>query len=121
MANARHWFTSLIAGSLLLSGQAFAHAHLSNATPAEGAKVTAPKAISITFSEGLELAFSGVSLSTAAGKAVPLGEITLTKHGKTLTAPLDKALKAGQYAVKWHVLSTDGHKTSGQYLFTVAP
>lgn len=121
MAHTRQWLTALVAGSLLLSGQAFAHAHLSNATPAKGAKVPSPEHISVTFSEGLELPFSGLRLTTAAGQPVALGDAALKRNGKTLTAPVEKPLKAGQYTVEWHVLSTDGHKTEGHYLFTVTP
>lgn len=121
MAHARHWLTSLVAGSLLLSGQAFAHAHLSSTIPAEGAKVTTPERISVTFSEGLELPFSSLRLTTAAGQPVALGDTALKQNGKTLSAPIEKALKAGQYTIEWQVLSTDGHKTEGHYLFTVTP
>lgn len=121
MMNKTHWLTSLVVGGLMLSGQAFAHAHVSSATPADGAKVAAPKAISVTFTEGLELPFSGLTLSNAAGKSMPLGDAALKQGGKTLTAPVSKSLKAGKYAVKWHVLSKDGHKTEGNYQFTVTP
>lgn len=121
MTHARHWLTTLVAGSLLFSGQAFAHAHVSSANPADGARIASPTSISLTFSEGLELPFSGLGLSRVDGNPVSLGDATLDNGGKTLNAPVSKTLDAGKYAVKWHVLSTDGHKTEGQYQFTVTP
>ncbi|HIH4669070.1 TPA: copper resistance protein CopC [Citrobacter amalonaticus] len=38
---------------------------------------------------------------------------------KQLIVPLDETLKPGQYTVNWHVVSVDGHKTKGQYTFSV--
>jgi methionine-rich copper-binding protein CopC len=45
----------------------------------------------------------------------------LANHEATLTVPLQSALPPGAYTVKWHVLSTDGHKTEGSYSFMVKP
>ena len=39
---------------------------------------------------------------------------------KLLRVPV-KALPAGTYAVKWHVLSVDTHTTEGNFTFHVAP
>ncbi|MDU5691430.1 MAG: copper resistance protein CopC, partial [Citrobacter freundii] len=30
-----------------------------------------------------------------------------------------QTLEAGKYTVDWHVVSVDGHKTKGQYTFSV--
>lgn len=114
---------SLIAtlGALAFSHQALAHAHLEAATPAEGADVTAPERLTLTFTEGLELAFSGLELNGSDGSAVELGKATLADDGTTLTAPVETALEPGRYQVTWHVLSVDGHKTEGDYAFSVTP
>jgi len=45
----------------------------------------------------------------------------LMDEGKTLMVPLAETLSPGAYAVEWHILSTDGHKTNGTYAFTVKP
>jgi hypothetical protein len=98
---------------------AFAHAHLLSAVPANAAIVSpAPKALTLTFSESVSLAFTGITLTGAAG-AVSLGTPQLDADGVTLVEPLTATLPPGAYVVDWHALSTDGHKTHGSYGFTV--
>jgi copper resistance protein C len=107
---------------LALSGQAFAHAHLASVTPADKATVaTAPKEIDLTFTEGLELKFSGVDVVGPAKEKVKIGTPTLSKDAKALTIPLDATLKPGTYTVDWHALSVDGHKSKGSTSFTIKP
>ena len=36
-----------------------------------------------------------------------------------VTLPLAETLPPGEYTVAWHVVSVDGHKTKGQYTFSV--
>jgi copper resistance protein C len=108
--------------SLGLSGQAFAHAHLASATPADKATVaTAPKEIDLTFTEGLELKFSGVDVVGPAKEKIKTGEAVLSKDGKALTIPVADTLKPGTYTVDWHALSVDGHKSNGSTSFTIKP
>jgi methionine-rich copper-binding protein CopC len=38
-----------------------------------------------------------------------------------LSVPVIGTLQPGIYTVEWHALSTDGHKTTGSYSFTVKP
>ena len=33
--------------------------------------------------------------------------------------PVAETLRPGEYTVAWHVVSVDGHKTKGQYTFSV--
>lgn len=105
--------------TLGFAAQALAHAHLKAAIPAENAIVTAPGAVSMTFSEPLELKMSSAMVMTPAGGMIDAGAPTLSADGLTLTLPLKAPLAAGDYGVMWQVLSTDGHKTSGNYNFTV--
>ncbi|HBF30675.1 copper homeostasis periplasmic binding protein CopC [Rhizobium sp.] len=108
--------------SLALSEQAFAHAHLASATPADKATVaTAPKEIDLSFTEGLELKFSGVDVVGPAKEKIKTGEAVLSKDGKALTVPVTDTLKPGTYTVDWHALSVDGHKSNGSTSFTIKP
>lgn len=107
---------------LALSSQAFAHAHLESVTPADKATIaTAPKEIDLTFTEGLELKFSGVDVVGPEKEKVKIGTPTLSKDAKALTIPLDATLKPGTYTVDWHALSVDGHKSKGSTSFTIKP
>ncbi|WP_184468009.1 copper homeostasis periplasmic binding protein CopC [Rhizobium esperanzae] len=103
------------------ASQALAHAHLKTSSPAEKASVVSPGELDLTFTEELDLKFSGVKLTDLGKKDIELGEAGLKDDGKVLTVPVSATLAPGDYTVDWHVLSTDGHKTSGSYTFTVKP
>ncbi|WP_428943257.1 CopC domain-containing protein YobA [Pantoea sp. FN060301] len=103
------------------SQQALAHAHLKSQYPAANATMeVSPQALTLTFSEDIEPAFSGVEVLDKAQQPMPLTEAERApKQHNQLIVPLEKPLASGDYQVKWHVLSVDGHKTKGNYRFSV--
>jgi methionine-rich copper-binding protein CopC len=109
--------------SLGIAGQAFAHARLISAVPAENGEVsTAPAVLQLKFSEGIDLKFSGVAIAGPHKKPVPTGESSLaTGDDRTLIVPISGILTSGEYTVTWRALSADGHKTHGAFVFTVKP
>ncbi len=115
--------TGSIVLGLAATGGALAHAHLKSATPAVGSTVaTSPTELDLKFSEGLNLKFTGVKVTGPAKAAVATGDAALAPaDDTTLVVPVPDTLAAGSYTVAWHALSTDGHKTSGTYRFTVKP
>ncbi|BFO29983.1 CopC domain-containing protein YobA [Klebsiella pasteurii] len=112
---------SLFLAGCLTSAGAFAHAHLQQPLPAAGSEVEAsPQALTLNFSEGIETQFSGVTLTGPQQKTITLGKPVRSDSNKAqLTVPVEQALTPGEYTVDWHVVSVDGHKTKGQYTFTV--
>ena len=112
---------SLFLAGCLTSAGAFAHAHLQQPLPAAGSEVDAsPQALTLNFSEGIETQFSGVTLTGPQQKTITLGKPVRSDSNKAqLTVPVEQALTPGEYTVNWHVVSVDGHKTKGQYTFTV--
>ncbi len=106
----------LAAALLLVATQASAHAHLLTSTPAKDASVAAPKQLALSFSETLEPKFSGIELTKADGAKV---ETTATIAGKAINATPKAALAPGAYKVMWHAVSADGHRTKGDYAFSV--
>lgn len=92
-----------------------AHAHLVSSAPAASAAVAAPKALHLEFSEKLEPKFSKAELSKA---GAPVAASSVAK-GKAIDLSPKAALTAGAYNVVWAVVSTDGHKSKGDYSFTV--
>ena len=99
---------------------ASAHAHLVRSQPAADARVAAPSALSLTFSEALTVALCRVSLVDAAGNAVSLGTVAADSRDiKTLSVPIRTALAPGRYVVKWQVAGADGHPARGQFAFDV--
>jgi methionine-rich copper-binding protein CopC len=107
--------------ALIATGPALAHAHLKSAVPAPGSTVAAPTEIDLTFSEGVNLKFTGIGVSGPKKEAVKTGEAMLMDGDTMLMVPVQGALAAGTYKVDWHALSTDGHKTNGSFTFTVKP
>jgi len=108
----------LIAG--FFSQQVLAHAHLKAATPAADATVSAaPGELELQFSEGIEPSFSGINITRADNAAVKTGKLKLGESKTQVSVPIEEPLTAGKYLVSWHVVSVDGHKTKGQYSFTV--
>ncbi|MEX6508235.1 copper homeostasis periplasmic binding protein CopC [Jiella sp. M17.18] len=112
-----------LVASTLLAAPAFAHAHLKFATPAQDATLEMPPSqLDLTFTEGLNLSFTGVILTGPHKKVMATGrERFAPGTDTTLAVPIIDQLEAGTYTVQWHALSTDGHKSSGSYRFTVKP
>lgn len=113
---------SLVLTVLSVAGPAFAHGHLQSAKPADKASLaTPPTELELTFSEPLNLKFSGATITGQDKRKIEIGDATVANDGTTLTVPVSAPLAAGTYIVEWHVLSTDGHKTKGSYSFSVEP
>lgn len=107
--------------AVAFSPAALAHAHLKSQYPAANGNVEAsPQALTLTFSEDIEPAFSGVEILGSGQKAMPTAEVERApQQHNQLIVPLEKPLSSGSYQVNWHVLSVDGHKTKGSYTFSV--
>lgn len=114
-------FTLLFLASALATPAAWAHAHLTHQFPAADAEVNAsPQALTLNFSEGIEPGFSGATITGPKQEEIKTHPAKRNEQDKTqLIVPLDEALKPGKYQVRWHVVSVDGHKTKGQYTFSV--
>ncbi len=112
---------AIAALACLSASAALAHAQLTSSTPANGASTASPAQISLTFTETLNLKFSGITLAGPGGTASETGAAQLSQGDKTLAVPVNKPLAPGAYRVDWHVLSNDGHKTKGSFAFTVTP
>lgn len=108
--------------SLAVADPAFAHAHLKTSIPADKSTIASgPTTLTLSFTEGLNLKFSGIRVTGPAKAVVKIGDAALTDHDLSLSVPVVGTLKPGTYTVDWHALSTDGHKTTGSYSFTVNP
>lgn len=98
---------------------ASAHAALSQANPADGARVTElPATVSLTFNEDIQPQFAALAV-TSPDEQTHSG--TLTVAGNTLSAPLRPLPAAGTYTVAFRAVSSDGHPITGSYDFTYSP
>ena len=101
----------------LATGQARAHAFLDHASPLVGSSVaSAPREVTLSFTQNLEASFSSVEVTDANGARVDTGKAQISSN--TMRIGL-KSLSPGTYRVRWHVLSVDTHKTEGSFTFHV--
>ena len=102
---------------LLAAGEASAHAMLDHAEPRVGNKVaTAPREVTLWFTQKLEPAFSTITVTDAAGQRVDTGKTRVS--GNQMSVSL-RAGGSGTYHVTWHALSVDTHTTDGNFTFQV--
>jgi len=97
------------------------HVHLVKSEPAaHDTLTTAPHAVTLWFSESIELKVTTIKL-TAADRTIPLGAPTLRDAGKDapVVATLAKPIPPGRYAVAWSTASRDGHPAKGRIDFVV--
>jgi len=104
----------------LPAATAFAHAFLDHAVPAVGGTVSAaPKMVQMFFTQGIEPAFSGATLSGPNGQPIAT-DAAKTDPQNPMTLMLNlPPLAPGHYKVKWHVVSVDTHRTEGSFSFDV--
>ena len=119
---------SLIAAAamaLTLPGLASAHTKLVSSTPAANATIAKPTKMTLTFSETFLAPLSGADLTMTGmpGMAnhdpMPIKGFKTAVDGKSMTLTFPRALPAGTYDLKWHVVGADQHKMEGGYSFTV--
>jgi copper transport protein len=101
---------------IALASQAWAHASLIKAEPADGAVVpTAPAALTLTFNE--PVAPLSIRLIGPGGEAVTLGVVIL--ENATVTIALRPGLASGTHVLSWRVISADGHPVGGSVIFSI--
>ena len=94
-----------------------AHAFLDHAEPRVGSTVpTAPRELSLSFTQNLEPAFSTVEVRDANGARVDQGKARISADVMRVGL---KPLPPGTYKVHWRALSVDTHATEGSFSFQV--
>jgi methionine-rich copper-binding protein CopC len=109
------------AGSIAAS--VHAHAVLKSAEPAPSAVVKgAPKQLRLQFNEAVLAPFTRVTVTGPDGKPLHAGPVVVDSRNKAVvTAPVHGAGAPGAYKVEWTAATSDMHKISGGYTFTVRP
>lgn len=126
----RHLLASTLAACVAVAGfatPALAHPKIVSATPAEGSANAKVSQVSITFSEPLVAAMSGVDVVMTGMPGMDHHEpmkmtgvkTSVAADKVTLVAQLPRALPAGTYEANWHVVSTDTHRVAGKLTFSV--
>jgi len=107
---------------LLLPVAASAHAVLVKSSPARRAVLAQPPArVELVFNERLEPAYSTLSVWTTDNTRVDDGKVVVGPEDPRRLSVGLKPVKHGAYAVKYRVLSVDGHLVEGTFPFEVRP
>lgn len=98
----------------------WAHAFPIESEPGAGATVAkTPFDIRIRFTAELEPIFSRLRVDNSHGHTVSVGEGYVDPADSTLLLTHVPAVAAGDYHVYWSVVARDGHRTQGDYTFSV--
>ena len=99
---------------------AWGHVFPEHAEPQVGATVTiSPTSVRIWFDGALEPVFSTLRVQDASGKRVDKGDGHVDSSDPTLLEVSLPSLPPGTYRVIWSVVARDGHRTEGDYTFTI--
>lgn len=130
----RRRFIPVLAASMAFAGAmigwaspALAHPKIVSAQPVEGTSASNVTQVTITFSEPLVAAMSGIEVvmtgmpGMANHQPMKMTGVraSVAADGVTLVAKLPRALPAGTYEADWHVVSTDTHRVTGKLTFSV--
>ena len=117
----RRWL-GLLTAAVVVGGASSAtgHAFPERSEPRVGGTLsTAPTQVRIWFDIELEPRFSEVHVFDGNGHPVDQGDPRVDPQNRRLLQVSLPSLAAGRYTVRWRVLAIDGHRTEGDYTFTV--
>ncbi|MGC5399341.1 copper resistance protein CopC [Streptomyces sp. DT20] len=108
---------------LAVAGPASAHAALTGSDPQDGAVIaTAPKQVTLTFSEQVAVGKGSIRILDPNGKRADTEAAPLDLHsGSTVKygVALHTGLPDGTYTVAWQAVSADSHPVSGAFTFSI--
>ena len=100
---------------------AWAHPVLEASDPGQGATVSSPKEIRLTFTENLIAKFSGLTIKDQSGRPIGTASPSVDPNDKRqLIVPISTPLPPGAYDVDWHAVGADTHRVTGHFSIRVA-
>ena len=110
----------ILLGVALYAGDTWAHAFPERSEPRVGATVrTAPSRVQIWFDGDLEPAFSRLTVTDGRGARIDRGDSQVDPQNRRVLRVNLPPIPPGTYKVSWGVLAVDGHRTEGDYTFTL--
>ncbi|MFC4612098.1 copper resistance protein CopC [Streptomyces maoxianensis] len=113
---------TLLGALLAGASPASAHAALTGSNPKDGAVVaTAPKEVTLTFSEQVAMGNDSIRVLEPSGKRSDKAKIRDLSAGGTVSYGVDllPGLPNGTYTVAWQAISADSHPVSGAFTFSI--
>ena len=99
----------------------FAHASLVDSFPAKGQTLSgSPAEIHLAFNEHVEPRYCSIKLVSDAGKNFDADRPSADKTKPNAIVAAVPVLRPGTYSARWTAVGSDGHKTHGDFKFTVA-
>ena len=100
---------------------AWGHPVLGASDPGQGATVSSPKEVRLTFTENLIAKFSGLTIKDQSGRPIGTASPSVDPNDKRqLIVPISTPLPPGAYDVDWHAVGADTHRVTGHFSFRVA-
>ena len=113
----RHLFFAMLILACI-SGPAAAHAILVESTPVPDSTSSGPNiAIRLRFNVRVDAGRSSITIISSDGSGRKLQ--TLEGPAPNILTATATGLQAGGYRIRWQVLASDGHLTSGEIHFSV--
>ena len=113
-------FAALAAAGALSPAIAPAHSLLVRSEPGRNATVSRlPERVNLWFGELIEPAYAKLSVWSEAGKQVDAGDAAVAPDDPALLSVSTPGLGLGRYAVRFRVLSVDGHGVESSFAFPV--
>src|SRR4051812_32292130 len=107
----------MVIGPFIGAQYAWAHDKLLRSLPLDGSTVrTAPKVVTLYFEEPPGEGFSSLTVTAPDGSAVAAGPGVIS--GSQMSVPMRTLTAQGSYAIKFAIVSDDGHPVSGVLHFT---
>ena len=118
MNTSKHLALSVLA--LAFSPLAFAHATLLASSPSKGQTLDAPPIeLHLTFNEHVEARYCRIKLVSADGRNVDADRPHADKADPNAIVASVPVLRAGTWRARWTAVGGDGHKTHGDFSFTI--
>ena len=112
---------ALAAVAATLSPLAGAHASLVDSFPAKGQTLSgSPAEIHLTFNEHVEPRYCRIKLRSNDGKNFDADRPSADKTRPNAIIAAVPVLRPGTYRAVWTAVGSDGHKTHGDFSFTVS-
>jgi len=103
-----------------LPGVSWGHAFPDHSDPKVGSSMTvSPAQVRIWFDSDLEPAFSTIMVHNANNEMVDKKDGRVDPSHPTLLQVSVPKLPPGVYRVMWNVVARDGHRTTGDFTFTI--
>ena len=109
----------LLVGAVI-TADVSAHAMLESAEPGAGARLEKPPtSVVLHFDSMLEAVFCGITVKSITDDRTITGPVQSADRERASLRLALPTLPSGEYRVTWQAVARDGHRTSGDYTFTI--